>query len=70
MPPWPWMPGSSAPFAPPPLCTPLLSKEPSVVYSIRILKYDPAGYLDFYLFGSDWITFSFQPDPNPVIQMK
>jgi len=31
------------------------------VYRIRILEPNPAGYLDFL----DWISFAFQPGPDP-----
>jgi len=39
-----------------------------VVYTIRILQFNPAGYWDFL--ELNWISFPFQPDPDPVIQMK
>ena len=42
----------------------------TVVYRIRILESNPAGYLDYFGFGLDWISFPFQPDPFRNIQMK
>jgi len=42
----------------------LWSGNRSVVYRIRILESNPAGYLDFFGFGLDWISFPFQPDPD------
>ena len=37
----------------------------AVVYRIRISESNPAGYLDFFGFGLDWISFSFQLDSEP-----
>jgi len=42
----------------------------SVVYRIQILESKPAGYLNFFGFGLDWISFSFQPDPDCPNEIK
>jgi len=41
-----------------------------VVYRILILESNPAGYLDFFGFGLDWISFPFQPDPDYANEIK
>jgi len=42
-----------------------LCKVALVSYRIRILEPNPAGYLEFFGIGLVWISFPFQPDPEP-----
>jgi len=45
-------------------CQDLLTRRVAVVYRIRSLESNPAGYLDFFGFALVWISFPLQPDPD------